>query len=150
MDQARETTVRRRPKCHALERPGPVTGGVKHLPSGQHQLDRPPHLPRRNRSECHMGPSPEARAESAADEGADHPHVFGRNPEDGGHLRLLVHNELALAPQRQAITIPRSDRCMRLHRIVVLARYVVGRVDLHRCAHDSGIGVAARLVGLRA
>ena len=56
---------------------------------------------------------------------------------------------LALAPQRQPVAVPGRDGRVRLHRIVVLARDVVGRVDLHGRARQSAIGVAAPLVRVR-
>ena len=100
MDQARELAVRRRPQCEALYGARAVACREEHLLAGKNELNRALYLSRRDRREGDMRPGPQACAEGTADERADHLHVLGGNAEDCRDLRLLIDDELALAPQR--------------------------------------------------
>src|SRR5882762_8669702 len=66
---------------------------VEDLLPCQRDFHRPLELPRRDRRQNGVGIDPELAAESAADEGADQPHVLNWNFQGGrdGLLPLIQH-----------------------------------------------------------
>ena len=126
-----------------------MAGGEEHLLAGEHELDGLADMTRGKRRQRHMRPCPQARAEGAADEGTDDLDVLGGQAEDRSDLGLLIHEKLALAPQRQPIAVPGSDRRVRLHRIVVFTGDVIDFVDLDGRLRHGGIGIAPRSVRAR-
>ena len=52
-------------------------------------------------------------------------------------------DHLVRCPERQLVAVPARDRCMRLHRIVVLTRLHIGRIDRDRGGCERRIGIAA-------
>ncbi len=95
-----------------------------------------------------MRPGPQRRAERAPDEGVDDPHVLRGDAEAAGDLVPLVADPLRLAPQRQPLALPLRDGGVRLHRIVLLARHEIGRVDADGRGREGRVGIAS--AGLRA
>ena len=90
------------------------------------------------------GPGDQALgAEAAAEERAADMDVLRRDAEQSGDPPLRHGEALARRIDRERIAVPcRHDR-VRLHRIVVLRRRLVGRLDALRCARKTGLDIAA-------
>ena len=58
-------------------------------------------------------------------------HVLRRKAEDGCEFVANVRHPLGFVPQRKPVVIPASDRCMRLHGVVLLSRNEILGVDLY-------------------
>ncbi len=71
-----------------------------------------------------------------------------RDAEAAGDLVPLVVDPLRLAPQRQPVALPLRDGGVRLHRVVLLARREIGRVNADGRSGEGRVGVAS--AGLRA
>src|SRR3981189_3123722 len=106
-----------------------MTGDAEHLPTRQHELDGPLHLSRSERRDGNVGPRAQAGAEPTADIRADDEHVVGGHAEDGRDSGRLVDEELALAPECQPSVVPRGDRRVRLHWIVIFASDTIRLID---------------------
>ena len=100
-----------------------------HLLAAQHQLDRPADQPRRHDAE-NLRPGDQALgAEAAAEERAADMDVLRRDAEQAGDAALRHRQALARRVDRQPVAVPRGDDRMRLHRVVILRRRLVGRLD---------------------
>ena len=100
-----------------------------HLVAAQHQLDRPPDQPGGEDAQD-LRPGDQAlRAEAAAEERAADKDLLRRDAEQPGDAAARHHQALARRVDRQRIAVPGGDDGVRLHRVVVLRRRLVGRVD---------------------
>ena len=88
MADREDAAVAIRAQAETLDGVGAMRRDVKDLLPGQRDFHRPLELPRRDRRQDGIGIDPELAAESAADEGADQPHVLNRNFQ-GRRDRLL-------------------------------------------------------------
>ena len=94
-----------------------------------------------------MRPGSQAAAEGAADERGDDAHLAVRNAEHRGEFPLGAADPLGLVPDDEAVAVPACDGRVRFHRVVVVARGIVGDVQFDRGTSERGVGVAARVGG---
>ena len=114
-----------------------------HLLAAQHQLDRPADQPRRHDAE-HLRPRDEALgAEAAAEERTADVDVLRRDAEQSRDPPLRHDEALARRVDRERVAVPRRDDRVRLHRVVVLRRRLVGRLDPLRRGGEPGLDIAA-------
>ena len=116
-------------KSQALPRLAAMADRPEHLGARQHQLHRTARHARRKHAQDMRPCQDRFRSEAAADEWRANEHVFRRDAEEAGvgstgHVRRLVRRV-----ERQAVAVPRCNDGVRLHRVVVLRRRFVGRVD---------------------
>ena len=124
-----QPAVERRPERHALPGLGAETNRGGKLAPRQFEAHRASRATSGHRGERHVWPGPQCRSERAADIRIDHAHIVRGNAEAARDLVPLVANPLRFAPQRQLIALPLRDGCVRLHRVVLLARREIGRLN---------------------
>ncbi len=146
MAQRHDTTVAVRAQLHRLDRFGPVAVRGEHLRTGQLQLHRPPDHARGHRREGGRRPAIALAAEAAAHIRVDHPHVRLRQAEHPGQRLVRPADALGRVPHRQMVAVPACDCGVRLHRVVVLDRGRVGRLDAHLRRRQRPVRVAAAAV----
>ena len=139
-----EPAVRLHAKSQALPRLAAMADRPEHLGARQHQLHRTARHARREHAQDMRPCQDRFRSEAAADERRANEHVFRRDAEEAGvgrtgHVRRLVRRV-----ERQAVAVPRRNDGVRLHRVVVLRRRFVGRVDAQRRRRQSRLDVAMR------
>ena len=134
-----------------LDGRGPVPGEGEQLLPGQRQF----HRSSAGQFRCHrrdhdIGVRLALGPEAAADERRDHPHLFGRQPEQ--RRDLGPHDVWALGGvvQHQGVVDPVRDSGVRFHRIVVDHRGRIGLVDRDRGDGHGRVHVADRGVGGKA
>ena len=98
MDHGCEPPVAPGAKRHALPGLGAEADGGGELSPRQLQPHRAAHAAGGHGGEGDVRPGAERRAEGAADERVDDPHVLQRNAEAAGDLVPLVADPLRLAP----------------------------------------------------
>src|SRR5258706_15069186 len=122
------------------------------MPEGEHLLaceryfDRAFQFPRRQDGQQHMDVRTQPRSEPSADERRhDAEVVFGEAeysaeivPHILNALRLVVHGQLAVG-------LADDGRRERLHRVVMLERTAILRVELRGRGGEGSVGIAARL-----
>ncbi len=124
-----------------------IAVGGEHLRAGQHQLHRLSHHFRRHRRQRCGRPGVALATEPTADEGAHHPHLLRVDAEQPGERLLRAGNALRRRPHRQLVALPAGDRSVWLHRVVVLYRCDVGRIQFHGAAVERSCRIAA--IGVR-
>ncbi len=122
VDHGGEPAVAVRAEGHALLRLGTEANSGGELTPRQLQPHRAAGAARGHRGERDMRPRPQRRAEGAADERVDDPHLLRIDAEAARDLVPLVADPLRLAPQRQPVALPLRHGRVRLHRVVLLAR----------------------------
>ncbi len=147
MDHRGEPAVALGPQRHPLPCLRAEADRGEELAPGQLEAHRAPGAAGGHRGKGDVRPGPQRRAEGAADEGIDDAHLVGRDAEAAGDLVAFVADPLGLAPQREVFALPVRDGGVRLHRVVLLARLRVDRIDPDGCGGEGGVGVA--LAGLR-
>src|SRR5439155_158264 len=86
-------------------------------------------------------------AEAAAHEFADHLDLLQRDLERRGDRMVSAVDQLDGAMDRESVARPLGHAGMRLHRIVVLIRRGVGRIDLDRAVRKgAGAGAWSRVM----
>jgi hypothetical protein len=76
--------------------------------------------------------------------------ILGRDSEQPGDASLGHGEALARRVDRQPVAVPCSHDRVRLHRIVVLRRCLVGRVDARACRGEARLDIAAMHLGWHA
>ena len=96
-----------------------------------------------------MGPGRAFATEAATHEGADNPHVIRRNAQCLGHALAHAGDVLRRIVEHQSIAVPLRYGGVRLHRIMVLHRRGIDRVDPRFALFESGVVIAPGLVARR-
>ncbi len=135
-------------QAKALDGIRAVCRDVEDLLPRQRDFHRPLELPRRDRRQYRIGIDPELAAETAADEGADQPHILDRNFQGGRDDLLPLIEHLVCGVKDQLVALPHRERRVGLHHGVALQGRGVGHVELHRrgreCAREVTHGTIGR------
>ena len=121
-----------------------VPAGGEHLPAGDREPDRPPHMLGGQRGQGHVRPHHCLAAERTADETGQYPDLGRGDPEQRGHGQLDRLDALAGVIQRQLVAVPHRRGGQHLDRVVVVGGEPELRVDADLGGGEPGIDVAAR------
>ena len=134
-------------QAHPLDGRRPVPRDREHLLPGHRELDWSPERLRRHDRHDHVRARRALGAEPSADVGRDHADLIGLETERLGHGVLDVDHALVGVVERDAAIPPDRERGVRLHRVVVLGRRLVGAVDRHLGARERLVEVTVGGVG---
>ena len=137
-------------EAETLDRRRAVPRDREHLLPRDCELDRPPGDARRQRGDDHVRSWSSLGAESAAHVRRDHTHLRWLEPESAGDRVPRGGRALGRVIQGEPIRLPRGDRRVRLHGIVVERRCLVRFVDDHQRRLQRGIYIACLGVRLEA
>ena len=115
--------------AHGLAGRRAMADRAVHLLTAQHEFDRLADQPRRQDAEHLRSGDKTLGAETAAEEGAADMDIRRRNAEQSGDPHLRHRHALARRIDRQPVAVPACHDRVRLHRIVVLRRRLIGRLD---------------------
>ncbi len=130
-----------------LPRRWSMADGPVHLVAAKHQLDRSADQPGRQNAED-LRPGDEALgAEPTAQKGAADVDVLRRDAEEPGDPCLRHGHALAGHIDGEPVAVPCGDDRVRLHRVVVLRRRLVGRLDAPRGCGEPRLDIADLRLG---
>ena len=112
------------------------------MPAGEHHPDRAAEFTGGHGGQDDIGPRQPLGAEPAADVRTDHPDPFHRQAQRTGDRLPDGMAALIRVVQRQVAVGEHRGGGVRFHRVVVLGRGAIGRVQLHRAAGESPVRVA--------
>ena len=121
-----------------------VPAGGEHLPAGDREPDRPPHMLGGHRGQGHVRPHHRLAAERAADEPGQDPDLGRGDPEQRGHGQLDRLDALARVIQRQLVAVPHRGGGQHLQRVVVVGGEPEPGTHADLGSREPGVDVAAR------
>ena len=116
-------------EAQSLPRRRAVAYRTEHLIASQHQLDRPAYGAGSDGAENLRSGHQTFGAEAAAKKRTTNMNFLGSDAEQSGKTRLRHRHTLTRRIDRERIALPRGNNRMRLHRIVILRRGLVGLRD---------------------
>ena len=142
MIDRRQVAIAVRAHAQGLPRRSAVSHRTKHLLATEHQFDRlSDHTGRHDAENLRSGDQSFA-PEAAAEERTADVNLVRGDAEKSGEAALRHGQTLARRIDRERIAVPCGHDRMRLHRIVILGRGLVGRFDLLRGCGKTGLDVA--------
>ena len=116
-------------KTQGLPRRRAVAHRTEHLVAPEHELDWSAHGAGGNGTENLRSGHQTFGAEAAAEERTADVNLIGRYAEQSGKTPLRHRHTLTRRIDRERIALPRGNNRMRLHRIVILRRGLIGPSD---------------------
>src|SRR5450631_1451049 len=128
-----EPSICLRCRYQPLVRIRPMAHLRKHLRTLEHQLDGSSQFSCGKHREDGVRPGRPLAPEATTKKFCDYPHLVQRKSKERGKTSTVVENALSGIVDKKSVVAPCSDCGVRLHRVVMLERRRVGRIDRHRC-----------------
>lgn len=148
MADRHQLAVALRAQPEALDGAGTVAVGGEHLLARHFQPHGPIDAPRGHRREGRRWPGVALRAKAAAHERANDRHVLLGEPKQAGDRFARAGDALRRGPDGQPVACPVGEGGVRLHRIVMLDRGLISRVDADRGVCQGTVGIAGTRIRL--
>jgi hypothetical protein len=139
-----EPSVRVEGEAHPLLGFGAAVGNLELPLPGERHHHRPAERLGRHGRRHGLGRDPELRAEAAADEGRENPHLLGRDPQRIGQFLGILRHHLIGAAERHPVALPPGEGRVRFHRGGGHRGGAVGRIERNGGLAQGGLQIPLR------